>query len=503
MMRSDELYACIYVSEFPAQASLRLRPQLRQSPCVVLEGNPPLQRVCSMNRKARAEGVVSGMTRSEVETFSSMNVLLRSHREESSAASALMQCAGTFSPRMENRSRDHAFTCVLDISGTERLFGSAGKLAQTIHSHIRSLGFSSCIATSSNAHASVLLARSLSLRSPVLHVVRGQQREALSQLPISVLDLTEEQAGTLSLWGIHTLAMLAALPEDGLIARMGQTGRRLRQLARGELPHHFQPIDPPFTLEEHIDLDTPIELLDSLLFVIGSMLEELIRRAASRYLALTSVTLELQLEGSTSHKRSVRPALPSNNKTLWLKLLHLDLEAHPPNASILSVTLTAEHGNTTKVQLGLFSPQLPEPSNLDVTLARIARLVGEANVGNPVLKDSNRPDDFLVERFRISETSNVLPERSSNSSVMRQLRLQEEIAVTFDRQPKKMLFREQCYSVERAYGPWLSGGEWWNAHSWNIEQWDIVARTDTGELLCGCLVRDMRDNRWKMVSLYD
>jgi protein ImuB len=52
----------------------------------------------------------------------------------------------------------------------------------------------------------------------------------------------------------------------------------------------------------------------------------------------------------------VRPALPSNDKQMWIKLIHLDLEAHPPQAAIVALTLSAEPGSTSKVQLGLFSP---------------------------------------------------------------------------------------------------------------------------------------------------
>ncbi len=54
-------------------------------------------------------------------------------------------------------------------------------------------------------------------------------------------------------------------------------------------------------------------------------------------LALASVTITLTLEGGATHTRTVRPALPTNDKQLWLKLLHLDLEAHPPQAAILAV----------------------------------------------------------------------------------------------------------------------------------------------------------------------
>jgi error-prone DNA polymerase len=38
MSQQAELYACVYAREFPAQALLRLRPELHEKPCVVLEG---------------------------------------------------------------------------------------------------------------------------------------------------------------------------------------------------------------------------------------------------------------------------------------------------------------------------------------------------------------------------------------------------------------------------------------------------------------------------------
>src|SRR6202035_1872274 len=105
---------------------------------------------------------------------------------------------------------------------------------------------------------------------------------------------------------------------------------------------------------------------------------------------LALVTVTLTLEGGATHSRTVQPALPTNDRQIWLKLLHLDLEAHPPAAAILAVAVKAEPGEVSKVQLGLFSPQLPEPTRLDVTLARIRSIVGEGNVGCAVLGDTHR-----------------------------------------------------------------------------------------------------------------
>ena len=99
-------------------------------------------------------------------------------------------------------------------------------------------------------------------------IAAGEESEALAPLPLARLGLAGEQAETFASWGIRTLGMLAALPEKELIARMGQDGKRLRQLARGEMPHLFQPVEPAFTLAERMELDSPVEMLDSLLFVV-------------------------------------------------------------------------------------------------------------------------------------------------------------------------------------------------------------------------------------------
>src|ERR1700730_19265066 len=119
MTRPVEVYACLYAEGFPAQALLRLRPGLRTRTCVVMEGEPPLQSMCSCNAKARTLGVIHGMTRVEIDTFPSVTVLPRSHAEEAAAKSVLLECAGTFSPRVEDRSTDNAFVCVVDIAGME------------------------------------------------------------------------------------------------------------------------------------------------------------------------------------------------------------------------------------------------------------------------------------------------------------------------------------------------------------------------------------------------
>lgn len=504
MTKPADLYACLYAEEFPAQSLLRLRPELREQPCVVMEGEPPLQRACSLNAKACRLGIAQGMTKVEVDTFSAVNILPRSQKEEAATKMALLECAGAFSPRIEDRSEDTAFLCVIDIAGTEKLFGPPEILAKKLLACVRALGIKARITVSGNFHAAAALAKGMPSQTAVQIIPAGEERVALASLPLSVLNLPEDQAETFSLWGIRTVGMLSDLPEKELIARMGQAGKRLRQLARGEMSHLFQPVEPAFTLEERMELDSPVELLDSLLFVTGVMLEQLILRAQARVLALASVSITLTLEGGARHSRTVRPALPMNEKQTWLKLLHLDLEAHPPQAAILALTLTAEPGRTSKVQLGMFTPQLPEPARLDVTLARIRAIVGEENVGHAVLRDTHERDGFRMEPFGIpsGKPSAILP--SQSRAAVRQLRPAESISLTLQSErPKTFVFREQRYIVERAYGPWLTSGEWWNQTLWGWEQWDLVARAHDGTSLCCCVLRDLARDCWEMAVLYD
>src|SRR5260370_418476 len=116
MSKPAELYACLYAKEFPAQALLRLRPDLLSKPCVVMEGDPPLQQVCALNTKARLIGVRHGMTRVEVDTFPEPVILSRSIQSETAAKTILLECAGAFSPRIEDRSEGTAFLCGIDIA---------------------------------------------------------------------------------------------------------------------------------------------------------------------------------------------------------------------------------------------------------------------------------------------------------------------------------------------------------------------------------------------------
>src|SRR5260370_8603141 len=84
---------------------------------------------------------------------------------------------------------------------------------------------------------------------------------------------------------------------------------------------------------------------------------------------------------------------------VFLKLLRLDLQAHPPGAPIVKIHLSVDPARPRALQSGLFQPVFPEPEKLELTLARIAGIVGEGRGGAVELMDTHREGAFSVRPF--------------------------------------------------------------------------------------------------------
>jgi protein ImuB len=498
--RSNSLYIAIHVAEFPAQAMLRLRPDLNGKPVVLLDGVAPQERVCSLNLHARKHGIVPGMSRLEVEELNDMCVLSRSIETECSARSVLLECVSHFSPRIEEIFFVNSCGFILDITGTERLFGPPATFAQRLSAAIASAGFRASVAVSSNFDTARIKAE---YTRGVTIIPQDKEAASLASVPINSILLDEAHYETFVLWGINTLGELAEMPEEELITRLGQPAKLWLQLARGMAEHTFQPIEARFELKEHIEFETHVEQLDSLLFIGANMINNLVSRAAQRALSLATITVHMRLEKQFVYKRVIRPAIPTSDRKFLLKLLQLEIAAHPPQAAICSLTLNAEAGQQSKVQMGLFTPQTPEPSRLDVTLARLKALVGDDNVGSAVLNDTHRSGSFAMENFSITSQPSLNADAAAHIS-LRRMRPSHPLRMQIHFQ-KPSSFRDGAvrYDVQVAYGPWNTSGCWWSVNKWDMEEWDVIAINSAGETV-GCLiVHDNLSKKWLLDALYD
>lgn len=496
----QELLACIHVANLPAQALLRLRQDLKSKPIAVLDGRAPQETVCSINQHARLRGVTPGMTRLEAEALGDLILLSRSLELESSARAIILECATTFSPRIEEVSTHTSCSFVLDISGTERLFGPSEKLAQRLRLSLTAAGFLASIAVSANFDTARLKAAT---GRGITIIPTGEEAKALANLPISSLEMDDGALETFAMWGIRTLDELVNLPETELVIRLGSKACAWRSLARGKAEHTFQPILPSLSLEEFCEFETPVEQIDSLLFIGARMIDYLVTRASGHALSLASMTVRLKLDRDRTYETTIRPAIPTTNRKLLLKLLQLEFAAHPPQSAVIALTLKAEAGQSSKLQLGLFVPQMPEPSRLDVTLARLKALVGDDRVGSPVLDDTHRPGSFHMEDFASDRRVSRQPDPHIRMA-LRRIRPPVPVRVVFHA-TKPAVFRDYSdrFEIDAAYGPWRTTGCWWSTDTWDAEEWDVLASRTNGTSFACLLVHDRKRHEWLLEAFYD
>jgi protein ImuB len=284
------------------------------------------------------------------------------------------------------------------------------------------------------------------------------------------------------------LAELAALPELGFIARFGEQGERLLRLARGETHRSLRVMGPFESYQRRIELEHPQRLLEPLLFVIASLLNELMQG-----LSFNRVTLGLTLEKRPEHRRTLEFSVPVRDPKVILKQLQFDLEAHPPPAAILGIEVKLNPAEARVLQHDLFIPQAPAPEKLQLTLARLTALLGEGNVGSPELLDTHRPDAFVMRGFSSEAPASATQPakvrfafRYYRPAMAAQVHVKAERPVAVNAQP-----------VLTAAGPWRASGDWWTAAPWDREEWDV-------ELSNGGLYRMYAASaRWFLEGMYD
>jgi protein ImuB len=501
-------FAAIHVSDFILQVVVRAEPQLRNRALVLIDGTPPLEIVVAASEAAARAGISPGMAKSQVEQFRGVKICHRScaqvRAQEKSAHAALLDLGWSFSPRLEDVAPG---TIVIDIDGLQVLYGSERNIADQLTQRAAELGLAANIAIASEIEPAIIAARSF---SGIALIPAGQESERLGPLPVASLSPSAELLEILERWGVRTCAALAALPVLNLSERLGQEGVHLHALARGEIRRSLILAEPAAFFEEEMELDDAVEELEPLAFILGRLLDQLCVRLNARSLAVQTIRVRFDLErsaeknirtleedsrpkaaASTYESELTLPVPIRDSKTL-LRLLRLRLQADPPSAPIRKVAMAADPAAPRTTQGGLFLAGFPDPEKWELMIARLANLVGEANVGSPELMDTHLQGEFRMDRFEIILKEAELARNKKSAAAKddgRALHTQEPLtALRVFRPPAaaKVELREECPAriafggvraeVIAASGPWRTSGNWWGEGVWQHDEWDIEIR---------------------------
>jgi protein ImuB len=490
-------FACVHIADFLVQAVVRGQHALGDGALALLGGSPPLWSVVAANPAAFEAGIQLGMTKAQVAQFGNVQICMRSEAQEKAAHAALLDAAWSVSPRVEDTAPD---TIVLDLEGLTALFGSDETIARELARRVAAIGLAARVAVAANIEVAIHAARGF----PGITIIpAGEERRRLGALPVGVLTTEVETLEILERWGVETLQALAALPVLQLSERLGQEGVRLSELARGVRQRSLVLTQVSSSFAEEMELDDAVEELEPLSFLLGSLLDQLCARLEARALAVRAVRIRFELQPSFEkdfqtlqedvrkkprvqhYEKVLTLPVPMRNSKTLLKLLRLQLQGDPPAAPIQKIYMTADAAAPRVAQNGLFVPCGPDPEKLEVTIARLGKLVGEGNLGCAELVDSYRPESFRMARFVVASEQNKRrgknepkvkenPNTRATVTGLRVIRPAQAVRVELrDEQPVRVYLRGMRGEVVAASGPWRSSGDWWQEDPWHQDDWDL------------------------------
>ncbi|MEP6819930.1 MAG: hypothetical protein ABJA18_10390 [bacterium] len=448
---------------------------------------------------------------------------------------SLADFAYTFSPLVEETETN---TVVIDVEGCALRFGSAYELAIEIAKQAKfnepaGLSCKVNVALAANPDAAIHAAKYF---KGITFISPGEELNALGELPIEclispksnvqspksktkaadkmsalparTLDIGHwtlddaklaEILETLRLWGVRTFKEFAELPVAGVSERLGQDGLKLRELASGKTKRDLKLRQAVPEFKNALELEYPIAELEPLSFILARLLNQICANLTSYALATNALQVEMKLEHGPAHEIKLNLPYPMRDHKVFLKLLLLDTEMHPPPAAVVGVSINCEPVKPRVLQTGLFIPLAPEPEKLELMLARLAKLVGAENIGSPELLDTHRPDAFRVKRFEISQNKkkkradkmSALPAKANPQSDIRNPK--SSLGFRVFRPPLRALVQAEggCPQEISAWnknksvhgkvvgvaGPWRTSGEWWRADAWARDEWDVAVES--------------------------
>jgi protein ImuB len=446
------------------------------------------------------------------------------HAPDLPADLSLREFAYSFSPIIEETRSDRV---AIDVDGCELLFGSVYELANEIAVRAKEarthggLETTVNVAIAANPDAAIHAATRL---KGITFVSTGEELTCLGQFPVDHLDyslvnMEKKVAGdileTLKLWGIRTFADLASLPAAGVSERLGQEGIKLQQLAAGKTERQLRVKQPAPVFANSIELEHPLSELEPLSFIFARLLHQLCAALDAYALATNELSITMQLADQTTHERKLSLPHPMRDHKVFLKLLLLDTEMHLPPAAVRAISMSCEPVKPRVLQNGLFVPLAPAPDKLELTLARLAKLVGEENVGSPVLLDTHRPDAFSIKRFTLTdrkhrkEKNSKFEIRNSNLTLgFRMFRPPLRAIVQADQgwptQVSAWSKQRSVYGkVVNVAGPWRTTGDWWRDDRWARDEWDVTIESGSKKQSLYRIYRDLNSKNWFVEGNYD
>jgi protein ImuB len=381
-------------------------------PAIVVHAN----RVVACSPAAREEGVTEGLRRREAQgRCPQAELLAHDPARDARAFEPAVASLDVLCPRVEIT---RPGSCALATRGPSRYHGGDEALAVKIAAVLGgALGDGAVVhvGIADGMLAATAAARKARPGAPVV-VPPGASAPFLAPWPVTLLveaaiaevaglpdDRTSEIADVLRRLGLHTFGALAEVPAGDVLARFGTEGAALHRLARGLDARPLAARHPAPDLAATLELDPPVERVDTAAFVAVGLADELHRTLGSRGLACTRVAVGAETEHGEVHERCWRhegtlgPAAVAERVRWQLDGWLSGSAATRPTAGITQLTLRPEEVVAARGrQLGFWGGETLLDERAARAQARVAGLLGAEAVRVPELRGGRGPGEQLT-----------------------------------------------------------------------------------------------------------
>jgi protein ImuB len=381
-------------------------------PAIVVHAN----RVVACSPAARAEGVVEGLRRREAQGRCPQAELLAADpARDARAFEPAIAALDVLCPRVEIT---RPGSCALATRGPSRYHGGDEALAERVGAVL-----SGALGGVAQVHVGVAdgmlaatgAARRATPDTPVV-VPAGASAAFLAPWPVTTLveaavaevaglpeDRTAEIVDVLGRLGLRTFGALAGVPAGDVLARFGTEGAVLRRLARGLDARPLAARHPAPDLVVTVELDPPVERVDTAAFVAVGLAGELHQKLGRRGLACTRVVVAAETEhGETlercwRHEGTLGAAAVAERVRWQLDGWLSGSAATRPTAGITRLVLRPEEVVAARGrQLGFWGGETLLDERAARALARVAGLLGAEAVRVPERQGGRGPGEQLT-----------------------------------------------------------------------------------------------------------
>lgn len=321
---------------FPDLALQVFAPSPESEPLAVA-GTGRRPTLLAVNPAARARGALPGMAPSAARALlPELRVRTRDPRREAEALRGVALWALQFTPEL---SLAPPQAVLLEIGGCLRLFGGLERLLRKVCDGLVELGLTAVPAAAPSATGAHMLARAgleLCLED------HAALRRCLAALPLDCLAQPDATLAGLSRLGLKTLGDCLSLPRAGLARRYGPGLLDELDRALGHQPDPRPPFTPPRHFVAGVELATPVNEVESLLFGVKRLLGELCGWLDARNAGVRRLTLTLIHERPPHAPIGLSLATPQRDAAHLLALLRERLARQDLRAGVIGLELRAD-----------------------------------------------------------------------------------------------------------------------------------------------------------------